>query len=321
MANKTGDLKPKKSRLRISLRWLLVLFLLIQLPLVYVYYMRDRVAREERALKLLVKGKGTFQRGHLPLTKQGWPDHRRKRPAQEYFANVGLEEELYLVTELRLQGEFDDRLQHALADLPQLEVLTFHRCSFTSDARLPAGGLPKLKEIYFAELTLSKAMLESIGAQASVAKLGLDSCELPECPKYNGKLKEDFFKHDPNASGDAAAFSAQFKNLRRMRNLQSVSLSNQSYAGAIIVQLPPNVRRVRGLAVHVGEVPRFSKAPELGLEEVDLESVDVSKNELRDLLRHCPKMKLVKVSSLDTLAKQELEHLQQSFPCVRFQEF
>lgn len=309
MASSSSEVKSKKSRLRISLRWLLVLVLLIQLPLIYVYYVRDRIAREERAIALLTKPKGKAERGGGPLTnKEGQGIPYSKAPSQKLFAEVGLEKELYPVTRLRLQNrELDHRLEDTLAEVPALELLTFSQCTFTPEARLPSPGLQQLQILSFSRLRLTPVMLQSIGSQNGVVYLRLSHCELPGSPGPYGP---------PPAEGDPEAQSRDWAYLAGLEKLDSLAVTGQNYIGAMIPHLPRNLRRLEIRFCHIGNLPALSDDARLSLEEVDLSATDITEQQLHSLLHHCPRLK--DVGYLDW-SEDACSRLKEKFPFVRFE--
>src|SRR4051812_5526041 len=108
-SNASPEAGRRRWRFRITLRLFLVLVLLLQIPLGYAAYLYHRAARESRAMAHFMPNsqRGLWQRYAAPLSNVGSIHARdlKKSARQQFFAERGLEEYFYPVTQLSLSQQ------------------------------------------------------------------------------------------------------------------------------------------------------------------------------------------------------------------------
>jgi hypothetical protein len=301
--------------MRISLRRMLVVMLLLQAPFIYIAYLRLGAAREKHAVAKLVGSNGESRRGTPPIRKDGIRDMRHKAAVQQFFAEHGVEDEFYSVTYLRCRNRrFDGQLEVALAELPALNEILFTRCEFKPEARLPPS-IRTLGKLGFSECQLQDGVVfDSITTQQSVSHLWFRKCTLPASVSPLSSLLSLTQLGFDNCDTQIADWSF----LNGLTNLEALRIHKQSNIGAMLVSLPPSLKRLWVYDSKMDAIapPRDDAA--LGLRYIAMWDTNISCAEILPFLHRCPHAETVLVHNA-TLSDDDRDALKDEFPFVQFQ--
>jgi hypothetical protein len=297
--------------MKFSLRTLLIVVALGQVPLISYVYLRSRVARESEAVEAILGDlPGKVNRGaHVLFLPNNNSWRATNSPTQNRAAALGIERWLFGITALEAdRRNLDADSTSRLADLGSLQYLRLRYATFDQSAAMPGASFPKLRFLDLRGSAPSEPLMATIGRSHALADLRLNDCTLPaESLNHLGGLKELTILRLCRAN----IHQENWAFLRALDKLECLMARDVSGSAIPIYKLPLSLQRcdVSGSKVDFSGVPETLT----NLRVIDFSRTEIDLSDLFLLIPKCPKLEGVGIMQGD-LEPAEVRSIKTAFP-------
>lgn len=299
-----------------SLKALVVVVLLLQVPLIYYAYLRQRISNERRAMEQIKTEIHDYRRA--PFVYEALNDRwivNERDPAYNRFLKWGIAEYFYPVTSIHVhrvqlsQDNFD-----ALAMLPDIVELDLRKCEIDPEVVLPAEAGQSLKSVNLGEAIFGPKLLKSLSQCPQLQTLVLSECTLSQA---HLKAVSQLRGIRNLVISESMLSEGGWDSLHSLKSLTRLSALGISDWPQVVSSLPPSIRFAY---FHHSTAPASSTVQPkktLSLESVGLYSAEVSFEQLEALSRSAPNLQGVNLFGA-SIKPEEIARVSKLHPTVTY---